>query len=148
MSKFLSLVEEFNPQNTEDPKWKLIEFLRGKGIKISASDDSDNFQIRTEEGDIMVCVMNQEEEAEGIQAGYGQVNVMDRINKMSDEYRTKGIGGKIFNPTLRQADAIRKKAEGLNKQFIPAGQAAVRRLEQDLRQIRQNSTSGGQNVDY
>ena len=68
MSKFLSLVEQFDPQNTEDPKWELIDFLKSKGVHVRLDKLSGRIMIDTGSREIAVSVssIDNEEEAESI----------------------------------------------------------------------------------
>lgn len=64
MSKFLHLIEEFDPNNNGNPKWKLIDFLKSKGIKVSLIRNTDMVYIDTGEDTIAVTVSNTEEDSQ------------------------------------------------------------------------------------
>jgi len=64
MSKFLHLIEEFDPNSQGDPKWELIDFLKSKGINVSLVQGTDMVYIDTGNGTIAVNVSQPEEEAE------------------------------------------------------------------------------------
>lgn len=146
MSKFLELVESNDPKGS--PKWDLVDFLKSKGINVSVVKNTDMLYIDTGSTTIAITVSNADEDAEGINAGYGNVDVMDRIGKMADEYDSKGKLGKIVNPTLRKAKKIKTDIDKMNPEFVQAGQKAVNRLRQDLNQIKRNSTASGSNINY
>lgn len=65
MSKFLNLCEEFDPKNSGDPKWDLIDFLKSKGIHASLVRDTDMIYIDTGSRNIAITV-SAEEEAQSV----------------------------------------------------------------------------------
>jgi hypothetical protein len=153
MAKFLKLCEQYDPSNQDvnDAALWVAQILSQEDVPFTHN--GDEIRIPTEYGVAVLKVVSfekdqeiqQPEEDEQIKAGYGDISVMDRISQMASDYEKKGIGGKIINPTLRKAHAINKKMQKLNKQFIPAGEKALKRLEADLKAI--NSQSSG-NVTY
>lgn len=85
MNKFLTLIEEFDPKNTSDPKWKLIDFLKSKGINVSLVRDTDMVYIDTGEDTIAVNVSQPEEEAESINASTGTYEVDKEVESLGSK---------------------------------------------------------------
>lgn len=64
MSKFLNLIEQFDPQNTEDPKWKLMDFLKSKGVNVSMVRGTDMLYIDTGSDTIAVNISTNDEDSQ------------------------------------------------------------------------------------
>lgn len=64
MSKFLTLIEEFDPNSQGDPKWELIDFLKSKGVSVSLVQGTDMVYIDTGSKTIPVTVSQTEEDTE------------------------------------------------------------------------------------
>jgi hypothetical protein len=101
MSKFLNLCEEYDPENTENPKWELIDFLKSKGVHVSMVKNSNMIYIDTGSKTIAITV-SEEEEAQSIN------------QDLTDIANTGGINApkaaQIINQKKRQEPKLIKKA--------------------------------------
>jgi hypothetical protein len=152
MNKFLKLCEQFDPSNQDTQEAALWIKQVLSEAEIPFSGDGDIIKIPTEYGVATLKVISFEkdseiggnsdieEEDEQIQAGYGTINVMDRMRDMRDEYKKKGVLGKVVNPTLRQATKIADEMDKLGKEMIPAGKKALERAKKDLAKIKQSGS--------
>lgn len=137
MFTFLTLCEEFNPKNTSDPKWQLIDFLKSKGINVSPVRDTDMLYIDTGSGAVSITVSNNEEEAESINADYGDYNVNDEVEGLANkaEKGLKGAVGKLMGNPAQQAKQALKKRQGVSKQAVRVYDKKTQKLQQDLRNV-------------
>lgn len=138
MSKFLELCEEFDPIQNESPKWKLIDFLKSKGVNVSIVKDTDMLYIDTGEETIAVTVSEAEEEAESIDAGYGDYDVNSEVEGLAGKASSgmKGMAAKLFGTNAQQAKSAVKKRQGVIKQGIGAYNRKTQKLQNDLRNIK------------
>ena len=109
MSKFLNLIEEFDPENTGDPKWKLIDFLKSKGINVSVIRNTDMLYIDTGESTISVTVSPNEEEAEGINAGTGTYDIDREVQDLAAK-AAGGLKGMVAKRVLGTDPQMAKQA--------------------------------------
>ena len=135
MNKFLELCEEYNPVQSESPKWKLIDFLKSKGVNVSLIKDTDMLYIDTGESTIAVNVdEGHEEEAESVHADYGSYNVNDEVENLAAkaEKGLKGIGQRTFGNNAPQAKAALKKRANVAKKAVDVYNKKTKKLEQDV----------------
>ena len=152
MNRFLQLCETYDPQNADNinAAWEAKNFLNDLNVPFSSN--GQEIRLHLEVGDVVLQVTGFEkrdampEEDEQVNAGYGQVDVTDRVSKIADRYKSKGIIGKSINPTGRRAVNVNKKLEGMDKEFVAAGEKAVERLRKDLQNVK--SQTNGRNVKY
>lgn len=82
MSKFLTLIEEFDPNSQSDPKWDLIDFLKSKGVPVSLVQGTDMVYIDTGSKTIPVTVSQTQEDDESS-------SMLDDIaNDKQDKFQT------------------------------------------------------------
>ncbi len=82
MSKFLTLIEEFDPNSQGDPKWELIDYLKSMGCKVSLVQGTDMIYIDTGSKTIPVTVSQPQEDDEAS-------SMLDDIaNDAQDKFQT------------------------------------------------------------
>lgn len=137
MSRFLNLCEQLDPQNSSDPKWELIDFLTSKGIKVSPVRDTDMLYIDTGTKTLVVNMANNEEEAESIQAGYGDYDVNSEVEGLANKAASglKGMGAKLFGTSAQQAKQAVQQRQNVSKQAVGAYKKKTQKLQQDLRNV-------------
>ena len=137
MSKFLNLLEEFDPTNNENPKWTLIDFLKSKGINVSLVRDTDMLYIDTGSETITVTVTLNEEEQE-IQVDSGDPYMVDKeVEKLGSTASSglKGTAGKLFGTSAQQAKAAIQQRAGVAKQAVGVYKKSTDKLKQGLRDL-------------
>lgn len=135
--KFLELCEEFDPIQNESPKWKLIDFLKSQGIKVSLVGDTDMLYIDTGEDTIPVTISASEEEAENVDADYGNYRVNDEVENLAGKADggLKGAAKKVLgNPAQRAKSAV-KKRQGVVKSAIDTYDKKTQKLQNDIRNV-------------
>lgn len=139
MGKFLELCEEFDPNNNNDPKWELIDFLRSKGVNVSLVRDTDMLYIDTGSKTIAVTVSVPEEEAEGISAGTGTYEVDKEVENLA----SKATGGplgliarKMFGTSAQAAKSAVKRRQNIAKKAVDAYDKGTQRIEKGLQAIK------------
>jgi hypothetical protein len=150
--RFLKICEIYDPTNADaiNAAWEAKNILNDAGMSFSS--EGDVIRLHTELGDIVMQVTGFEkggeipEEDEQVNAGYGQVDVVDRVSKIADRHKSKGIMGRTISPTGRKAVSVNKKLEGMDKEFVAAGEKAVERLKKDLQSVKSQNNS--KNVRY
>lgn len=139
MNKFLTLCEEFDPEKSSDPKWDLIDFLKSKGINASAVKGTDSIYIDTGSKNIAITVSEDqaEEDAESIEAGYGDFNVNNEVENLAGkaEGGLKGMAGKLFGTAAQQAAGAIKQRQGVSKQAVQVYNKKTQQLKRDLASI-------------
>lgn len=134
MNKFLELCEEYDPIQNENPKWKLIDFLKSKGINVSLIRDTDMLYIDTGEDTIPISIEMPEEEAESIDAGYGDYNVNDEVEGLAKKASNK-LGAGIFRTSAQKAKSAVKKRQNMSKKAVDAYDKKTQKLERDLQNV-------------
>lgn len=114
MSKFLHLIEEFDPNSNGDPKWDLIDFLKSKGINVSLVKGTDMIYIDTGSKTIPVTISQTEEEDETSSM------LNDIASDKSDKFQN-------------QAALTVKKRQTISPQVIKAANKSISEVEQALR---------------
>ena len=142
MGKFLDLCEEFDPRNTEDPKWKLIDFLKSKGVNVSMIRNTDMLYIDTGTDTISISV-NDNEEDESINASVGTYEVDREVEKLGDKAMSgpMGLAGKMFGTSAQQAKAAVKRRQNVAKKAIDAYDKGTQRIEKGLQAVKQSAVS-------
>ena len=141
MSKFLNLLEEFNPENNGDPKWELIDFLKSKGIKVSLVRDTDMVYIDTGSKTIAVNVSQAEEEAESINASTGTYEVDKEVEKLGDKAMSGmgGLMGKMFGTSAQKAKTAVKQRQQVAGQAVDAYSKGTERIKKGLQAVKQST---------
>ena len=145
MKKFLNLCEQFDPQNTEDPKWKLLDFLKSKGVKVSMVRGTDMLYIDTGTDTIAVNISNAEEDAEIGNSAAGTYDIDNEVEKLGDKASSglKGLAAKGLGTSAQKAKTAVKKRQNVAGKAVAAYDKGTQRIEQGLQQMNRSTTSGG-----
>jgi len=140
MSRFLSILEEYNPENTEDPKWDLIDFLKSKDVNVRLDRLSGMIFVDTgsKEIPLQVSGMDNEEEAESIEAGTGTYKVDQEVEKLGNTAASglKGVAGRMLGTSAQRAKQAMKKRQQLAGQAVKTYEDSTKELERSLQQAR------------
>jgi len=141
MSKFLNLIEEFDPENSGDPKWELIDFLKSKGIDVSLVRDTDMLYIDTGSKTIAVNISQAEEEAESINAGTGTYEVDNEVEKLGNKAMSGmgGMMGKMFGTSAQKAKSAVKQRQQVAGQAVDAYNKGTDRIKKGLQAVKQSA---------
>jgi hypothetical protein len=142
MSKFLHILEQYNPDNTGDPKWELIDFLKSKGVKVSMVRGTDMLYIDTGSNTIAVTVSNNEEEAESIEAGTGTYKVDQEVEKLGNAAASgmKGLMARGLGTSAQKAKSAVKKRQTLAGQAVKTYEDSTKALERSLQNARRSQS--------
>lgn len=137
-SKFLTLCEELNPENFSDPKWELIDFLKSKGVNVSVVRDTDMLYIDIGGKTIAVTVSNNEEEAENINAGFGDYDIDKEVEGLGAKAASglTGMAGKLFGTSAQQAKTALKQRQQVAGQAVGAYKSATERIKKGVEQAK------------
>jgi PKD repeat protein len=121
MSKFLSILEQYSPENTGDPKWELIDFLKSKNIAVSLVKGTDMVYVDTGNKTIALTVSNNEEEAETINSDQELNNIVSSGGPVSGKAaqilkKKRALAPKIVNSAENQ---LKETERMLNKPKSP-----------------------------
>jgi len=135
MSRFLNLLEEFNPENSGDPKWELIDFLKSKGVPVSVIRDTDMIYIDTGSKTIALTVSNNEEEAESINAGTGTYQVDQEVEKLGSTAASglKGLAARGLGTSAQKAKQAMRKRQNLAGKAVQTYEKGTKALEDALK---------------
>ena len=141
MSKFLNLLEEFDPRNSGTPKWDLIDFLKSKGIKVSVIRDTDMLYIDTGHSTIAITVSDTDEDVESINAGTGAYEIDGEVEKLGAKANSglSGMAAKMWGTPAQKAKAAVKKRQNVAKQAVDAYDKGTKRIEQGLRAVKSSA---------
>lgn len=139
-SKFLNLCEQLSPENSSDPKWELIDFLKSKGIIVSIVRDTDMLYIDTGTKTIAI-IISQNEEDESIQAGFGNYKVDSEVEKLANTASSglKGQAAKLFGTSAQTAKSAVKERSNVAKQAVSVYKRDTEGLKQSLQNYRRSS---------
>jgi preprotein translocase subunit SecD len=136
MSKFLHLLEEFNPENTGDPKWDLIDYLKSKDVDVRVDGESGMIFVDTggKEIPLQVSGMDNEEEAESIDAGTGTYKVDQEVEKLGSTAASglKGMAGRMVGTAAQKAKRATKKRQQLAGKAVETYEKGTKALEDAL----------------
>lgn len=140
MSKFLELLESSVPQGS--PKWELIDFLKSKGIKVSAIKNTDMLYIDTGSRTISITVSDSEED-EIIMGAKKPYDVEDAVEGLSSKANSglKGLAGRAVGTAAQRAKSAVKKRDQLAGKAVDVYSNTTKDLEHAINQsknIRQN----------
>jgi hypothetical protein len=140
MNKFLTLIEEFDPRNTGDPKWKLIDFLKSKGINVSLVRDTDMVYIDTGEDTIAINVSQPEEEAESINAGTGTYEVDQEVENLGNKANSglRGLAAKAWGTPAQKAKTAVKQRQQVAGQAVDAYKKGTERIQKGLQSVKRS----------
>jgi hypothetical protein len=135
MSRFLSILEEYNPENTGDPKWELIDFLKSKGVPVSLIKGTDMVYIDTGSKTIALTVSNNEEEAESVEAGVGTYKVDQEVEKLGNTAASglKGLAARGLGTSAQRAKQAMKKRQNLAGKAVQTYEKGTKSLEDALK---------------
>ncbi len=145
MSKFLNLIEEFDPQNNGDPKWELIDFLKSKGVNVSLVRDTDMLYIDTGSKTIAVNISQAEEESESINASTGTYEVDKEVESLGNKANSglTGLAAKAWGTPAQKAKTAVKQRQQVAGQAVDAYKKGTERIQKGLQAIKRtpiNST--------
>lgn len=140
MSKFLNLIEQFDPQNTEDPKWKLIDYLKSKGVHVELVRDTDMVYIHTD-GDVIAVNVSIPEEDESINAGTGTYEIDKEVEGLSDKAASglKGLAGKAFGTSAQRAKSAVRQRQQVAGQAVDAYSKGTERIKKGLQAVKRQA---------
>jgi hypothetical protein len=140
MSKFLNLIEEFNPENNGDPKWELIDFLKSKGINVSLVRDTDMLYIDTGSKTIAVNISQAEEEAESINASTGTYEVDKEVESLGDKASSglTGLAAKAWGSSAQKAKTAVKQRQQVAGQAVDAYRKGTDRIQKGLQAVKRS----------
>ena len=143
MRKFDYLCEEYSPESTQNPKWALIDFLKSKGINVSLVKDTDMLYIDTGNQSIAVTVSNNEEEAENVQAGVGNYQVNNEVEKLANTAKSglQGQAAKLFGTSAQQAKGAVQDRSNVTKQAVGVYKKDTSALKNAMRNYSRNSVN-------
>lgn len=135
MSRFLQILEEYSPENTGDPKWELIDFLKSKGVPVSLVKGTDMLYVDTGSKTIALTVSNTEEEAESVEAGVGAYKVDSEVEKLGQQASTgmKGLIARGLGTSAQRAKQATKKRQQLAGKAVQTYEKGTKALEDALR---------------
>jgi hypothetical protein len=141
MSKFLNLIEQFDPQNTEDPKWKLIDYLKSKGVHVELVRDTDMVHIHTDGDVIAVNVSIPEEEAESINAGTGTYEVDQEVENLGNKANSglRGLAAKAWGTPAQKAKTAVKERQQVAGQAVDAYKKGTERIQKGLQAVKKSA---------
>lgn len=141
MSKFLNIIEQFDPQNTEDPKWKLIDFLKSKGVNVSLIRGTDMLYIDTGTDTIAVNVSIPEEEAESINASTGTYEVDKEVENLGNKANSglTGLAAKAWGTPAQKAKTAVKQRQQVAGQAVDAYKKGTERIQKGLQAVKQSA---------
>ena len=141
MSKFLSVLEQFSPENTGDPKWELIDFLKSKGVPVSLVRGTDMIYVDTGSKTIALTISNNEEESESINAGTGTYQVDQEVEKLGNTAASgvKGLIAKGFQTSAQKAKQAVKKRQQLAGQAVKTYEDSTKNLETSLQNAKRKN---------
>ena len=132
MSNFLNILEEFDPQNTENPKWKLVRFLKQNGVHASPVRNTDMVYIDTGDSTIVVRVSDDSEEAEDVNIG-ATTEVDSEVERLASDPRKDNVS--------KKAQAAYKKRQQLAKKAVDTYSKKTNELQKSIRNSSSNSSS-------
>jgi|TARA_R110002110_G_scaffold7140_2_gene36251 hypothetical protein len=137
MSEFLNLIEQYDPENTEDPKWALVEYLQAKGCEVYAVQDTDTIKIDIGGKTISVSVLDEEEEAEGIKAGTGTYEVDKEVEKLGNTAATglKGMATLGIGSAQKAKRAVKRRRK-ISKDAVAAYDKGTERIKKGLEDVK------------
>lgn len=141
MGKFLDICEQFDPQNTEDPKWKLVDFLKSKGINVSLVRNTDMLYIDTGSDTIAVNVSMPEEEAESINAGTGTYEVDQEVENLGNKANSglRGLAAKAWGTPAQKAKTAVAQRQKVAGQAVDAYKKGTQRIQKGLQAVKQST---------
>ena len=145
MNRFLELCEAYDPQNADNinAAWEAKNFLNDHNVPFSSN--GQEIRLHLEVGDIVMQVTGfekrdalPEEEAENIDAGYGDFNISSEVEKLANTANSgmKGMAAKLFGTSAQKAKGAVKKRQNVAKQAVDVYDRKTNQLQSDLRNIR------------
>lgn len=143
MDKFLTLCEQYDPRNSNDPKMTLYVFLKSKGVNVAMSTEDNKLHILTNDNQDIAIEVFIPEEDEQINAGTGTYEIDGEVEKLGNK-ASSGIGGaigKIRGTAAQKAKSAVKKRQQVAVKAIDAYDQGTKRIEKGLQNIRRTSMS-------
>lgn len=141
MSQFLSLIEEFDPNNSGSSKWQLKDFLESKGITVSIVRGTNMLYISTDSETVAVEVVEKdagEEDAESVLKKDDPYAVSDAVEGLARTANSgaKGLAAKAMGTSAQQAKTAVKKRGDLSKLAVKDYVIRNKEIENSLRNVR------------
>ena len=145
MNRFLQLIETYDPQNADNinAAWEAKNFLNDLNVPFSSN--GQEIRLHLEVGDVVMQVTGfekrnaaPEEEAESIDAGYGDFNISSEVEKLANTASSglKGQAAKLFGTSAQKAKGAVKKRQNVAKQAVDVYDRKTNQLQTDLRNVR------------
>ena len=139
MSKFLNLMEEFDPNGGSD-KWGLIEYLKSKGVQVSQVRDTDMLYIDDGQKTYpiqMVSDMPEEDAQTVMRSGPDEYSVDDNVEELAGKAAKgmKGLAGKVLQRPAQQASSAVKRRGNLAGKAVKTYDKKTREMEKQLRSL-------------
>jgi len=140
MSQFLSLCEEFDPNNSGSAKWQLKDFLESKGITVSIVRGTNMLYISTDSETVAVEVVEQdaEEDAESLLNQGDKYAVGDEVEGLANKANSglKGLAAKGMGTSAQQAKTAVKRRQNVAKKAVGAYEQRTKNIENELKNVR------------
>lgn len=114
MSTFLNLIESLQPENTADPKWALIDFLKSKGIKVSPIRDTDMLYIDAGGKEIAITVSSREEDSqEGEMVSDIASDPTNKLNPKAKQLKQQSdkLAPQVIQRQKQKMDSLQKELQ-------------------------------------
>ena len=136
MSKFLDLLEEFDPNGGSD-KWGLIEYLKSKGVQVAQVRDTDMLYIDDGQRTYpiqLVSDMPEEDAQTAIRSGPEEYSVDDNVEELAGKASKglKGLAGKVLNTPAQKASGAVKRRGNLANMAVRAYDKKTKEMEKQL----------------
>jgi len=139
MSEFLNLIEQYDPENTEDPKWALVDYLKSKGCDVYPIQHTDTIKIDIGDMIISITVLEEEEEAEGIDAGTGTYEVDKEVEKLGNTAATGLKGIATLGGKAQKAKRAVKQRQRVAGQAVDAYSKGTERIKKGLDAVKRSA---------
>lgn len=145
MSKFLDILEEYDPANEEkmDAALKVKMFLHEN--KIPFNSKGNKIAIHTDDGYVVLEAKSFKkkkygEEDESINAGTGTYEVDKEVEGLADKAASgmKGAMGKLFGTKAQRAKSAVKERENLAGQAVDAYKKGSERIKKGIQAVKRS----------
>lgn len=148
MSKFLQILEEHDPANTDkmDAAFQAKFFLYEQGVSFSSQ--GTKIILHADQGDIILEVVGIErradaEEDESINASTGEYQVDKEVEGLADKASSglKGLAAKAWGTSAQRAKSATKERQQVAGQAVDAYRKGTERLKKGLQAVKRTSTN-------
>jgi hypothetical protein len=152
MSKFLTLVENYNPENSTfiSNVHDLKMLLKSHGVKFGVTgdgvfyiDDAANDKTYVVEIKGIETSNNAEEDVESIDAGTGTYEIDKEVQNLANTASSgiKGFGAKLFGTSAQQAKGAVAERQKLAKDAVAAYKKGSERIRNGLKAVNNTATN-------